>query len=382
MESSSNQNVEVIKKPRTNYSNTVLRRAVPNVNLQLRKESITMVKLKVLTTLKLPKEDQLARRVRTVDDIPKIISFVSHQKDSKDSHPNRNRLLDGVDSIREDVEEDSRKESRVEERLDSLKDANMESSDEGSSIDAGEDEEQIYQQIIAHQAQPKLKATVDDLVDKETIDVLKIIAQFKYPSLQELESKFVNFGPPTKNKVLVMDMDETLIHAKFLTNPNQEKNDDGDFMVQIASKNNVQDIMKVSVKMRPFLDSCLEHLARFYEIAVFTAGEQTYADAVLDYLDEGREIIKHRLYRQHCVNVAEGTYVKDLRIIQDRDLKDIILVDNSIVSFAFNLDNGVPISGFVRQKNDEEFLYLVTYLEEIYSYPDVREHIQKTFKLK
>ncbi len=205
--------------------------------------------------------------------------------------------------------------------------------------------------------------------------MLKFIAQFKYPSLQELESKFVNFGPPTKNKVLVLDMDETLIHAKFLTNPNQEKNDDGDFMVQIASKNNVQDIMKVSVKMRPFLDSCLEHLARFYEIAVFTAGEQTYADAVLDYLDEGREIIKHRLYRQHCVNVAEGTYVKDLRIIQDRDLKDIILVDNSIVSFAFNLDNGVPISGFVRQKNDEEFLYLVTYLEEIYSYPDVREHI-------
>ena len=57
MESSSNQNVEVIKKPRTNYSNTVLRRAVPNVNLQLKKESITMVKLKVLTTLKLPKED-------------------------------------------------------------------------------------------------------------------------------------------------------------------------------------------------------------------------------------------------------------------------------------------------------------------------------------
>lgn len=41
-------------------------------------------------------------------------------------------------------------------------------------------------------------------------------------------------------------------------------------------------------------------------------------------------------------------YVKDLRIIEDRNLQDIILVDNSIVSFAFNLDNGVPISAFVR----------------------------------
>jgi TFIIF-interacting CTD phosphatase-like protein len=43
---------------------------------------------------------------------------------------------------------------------------------------------------------------------------------------------------------------------------------------------------------------------------------------------------------------APGIYVKDLRIIADRDLKDIIIVDNSIISFAFNLSNGVPISAF------------------------------------
>lgn len=75
-------------------------------------------------------------------------------------------------------------------------------------------------------------------------------------------------------------------------------------------------------------------------------------------------------------------YVKDLRIIKDRNLSDVILVDNSIISFAFNMDNGVPISAFVRQPNDEEFLYLVSYLEEVYSYTDVREHIAKTFKLR
>ena len=82
------------------------------------------------------------------------------------------------------------------------------------------------------------------------------------------------------------------------------------------------------------------------------------------------------------MNTAEGIYVKDLRIIGDRNLKDIILVDNSIVSFAFNLDNGVPISAFMRQQNDEELLFLVSYLEEIYSFPDVRDQIGKTFKLR
>jgi hypothetical protein len=41
-------------KPRTNYSSNVLRRALPpGVNIQHKKDSITMVKLKVLTSLKL-----------------------------------------------------------------------------------------------------------------------------------------------------------------------------------------------------------------------------------------------------------------------------------------------------------------------------------------
>jgi TFIIF-interacting CTD phosphatase-like protein len=49
-------------------------------------------------------------------------------------------------------------------------------------------------------------------------------------------------------------------------------NDNGDFVVSIASSSS-SDMVKISVKMRPFLDNCLEHLAKFYEIAVFTAGE-------------------------------------------------------------------------------------------------------------
>ena len=119
--------------------------------------------------------------------------------------------------------------------------------------------------------------------------------------------------------------------------------------------------------MRPFLDMALDFLAKYYEIVVFTAGTQDYADAALDFIDPDRQIIKHRLYRQHCVNPCHGVYVKDLRIIQDRQLKDIVLVDNSIISFAYQMDNGIPIKAFMRQENDEELLFMVTFLEEIYS---------------
>lgn len=88
--------------------------------------------------------------------------------------------------------------------------------------------------------------------------------------------------------MLVLDMDETLIHAKFLMKHDEEKHDDGDFIVSLASKSDESDVCKISVKMRPHLDTCLEFLEKMYEIAVFTAGEQGYADAVLDYLDVDR----------------------------------------------------------------------------------------------
>ena len=69
-----------------------------------------------------------------------------------------------------------------------------------------------------------------------------------------------------------MDMDETLIHAKYLLTEEDEKKDDGDFVVSLSSSSDSSNI-KISVKMRPYLDNILEHLGKFYEIAVFTAGE-------------------------------------------------------------------------------------------------------------
>ena len=105
--------------------------------------------------------------------------------------------------------------------------------------------------------------------------------------------------------------------------------------------------LRLNVKIRQHLEDVLQYLATMFEICVFTAGEQGYADTVLDFIDQEGQIIKHRLYRQHCVQAANGVYVKDLRIIEDRNLEDIVIVDNSIVSFAFQLANGIPISNFV-----------------------------------
>lgn len=46
-------NVDVIKKPRTNFTNVVLRRALPNINIQDKIGSISMNKLNVLSAMRL-----------------------------------------------------------------------------------------------------------------------------------------------------------------------------------------------------------------------------------------------------------------------------------------------------------------------------------------
>ena len=59
-----------------------------------------------------------------------------------------------------------------------------------------------------------------------------------------------------------------------------------------------------------------------------------------------------------------------------------MIVDNSIMSFAFDLDNGVPIQSFMgTETEDKELLFLISFLEEAYFQDDVRTSIREAFKL-
>ena len=65
------------------------------------------------------------------------------------------------------------------------------------------------------------------------------------------------------------------------------------------------------------------------------------------------------------MKVENQFFIKDLQIFIDRDIKNIIIVDNCILSFAFDLMNGVPISSFNGdEKDDKELLYLISFLQE------------------
>ena len=59
-----------------------------------------------------------------------------------------------------------------------------------------------------------------------------------------------------------------------------------------------------------------------------------------------------------------------------------MIVDNSVLSFAFDLPNGVPINSYTGEEDDDkDLLYLVSFLEEAFYSPDVRVATEESFKL-
>lgn len=54
-------------------------------------------------------------------------------------------------------------------------------------------------------------------------------------------------------------------------------------------------------------------------------------------------------------------HVKDLRII-DRDLENMVLVDNAAYSYAYQIENGIPILPYYHGRNDYELKALQSYI--------------------
>lgn len=75
-------------------------------------------------------------------------------------------------------------------------------------------------------------------------------------------------------------------------------------------------------------------------------------------MDPSGNLIYGRLFREDCIKVESGCYLKDLRIL-NRDLKNVVLIDNSAFSYAFQIDNGIPIIPYLDNKKDNVYNYIL-----------------------
>jgi len=119
-------------------------------------------------------------------------------------------------------------------------------------------------------------------------------------------------------------------------------------------------------------------------MVIFTASDQSYAESVLAHIDPNRTYFKYRFYRDSCVKTTseKGTiYVKDLRIFKNISMTNMVIIDNSVLCFAFQLANGIPILPYYHNKDDVELTVLKNYLIKLAKFDDIQQQNKLTFNL-
>jgi len=216
----------------------------------------------------------------------------------------------------------------------------------------------------------------DEIVDYS--DPYNWIASFRPKFLEAKAQKILRPILPARTKTspkitLVLDLDETLVHSSTMGGeqlPNTTR-----FHVNFCDQ-----VYTVDAGIRPHAEKFIQEVGKIFEVVVFTASMKVYADEICRILDPSSQLIKQRLYREHCL-FYDPNYLKDLDIL-GRDPRQVIIVDNLIQAFALQLDNGIPIPDW-RNDNpyDDELLKILDFLKSIKDVDDVRPHIRKRWRI-
>lgn len=232
--------------------------------------------------------------------------------------------------------------------------------------------------LVAHAADASVSAepAIPEEEEESYLDFDPFVFIKRLPPVEQCVPARCEFLLPrqtrrSKRKTLVLDLDETLVHSTL----DGYCRSDFVFPVEVGTVRHM-----VSVRQRPHLHTFLRRMAQLFEVVVFTASQRVYAEQLLDLVDPGRSLIRHRVFRESCV-FWEGNYLKDLTVL-GRDLAHTVIVDNSPQAFGFQLDNGIPIESWYDDDGDDELLKLLPFLEDIAGVEDVRPHIQCRYRLR
>ncbi|KAM8719997.1 hypothetical protein ACLKA7_006111 [Drosophila subpalustris] len=165
-----------------------------------------------------------------------------------------------------------------------------------------------------------------------------------------------------QRKTLVLDLDETLIHSHHNAMPRNtvKPGTPHDFTVKVTIDRHP---VRFFVHKRPHVDYFLDVVSQWYDLVVFTASMEIYGAAVADKLDNGRNILRRRYYRQHCTP-DYGSYTKDLSAICS-DLNRIFIIDNSPGAYRCFPNNAIPIKSWFSDPMDTALLSLLPMLDAL-----------------
>jgi CTD small phosphatase-like protein 2 len=183
-------------------------------------------------------------------------------------------------------------------------------------------------------------------------------------------------------KLLLFDLDETLIHIwRGLAAERFEP----EILIPIKHWK-TGEVERWGMSIRPYVRECLEFANKHFEVGIFTASHQCFAEQVFDFIDPHKRLFHHRYYHQHTRTIEDGEdsfVVKDLNIFKGEvGLEDILIVDNNIYSFAWQLENGIPVLDFVGDPCDTELLKVRETLNHLKGFTNLPAECERTFRLR
>lgn len=172
------------------------------------------------------------------------------------------------------------------------------------------------------------------------------------------------------DKLLILDLDETLIHSTPAPLPSPAPPADlrvGPFFVY----------------KRPHVDAFLQAVRTRFHLAIWTAATPAYAAPIVSMLlgDAVRELVFFYTFR-HCTEVFDpeaGTVQHRKRLSKIRRRRrrgfsrgQMLIVDNTPATYADNYGNGVPVRDFRGDPLDQELPGLLHFLDVLGPLADVR----------
>jgi carboxy-terminal domain RNA polymerase II polypeptide A small phosphatase len=166
----------------------------------------------------------------------------------------------------------------------------------------------------------------------------------------------------TTRKLLVLDLDETLVHAREAPLPYPE-----DFRVG-----------PYFVYRRPHLKAFIDAVSQSFDLAVWTASGEVYAAQVIEQIFEPG-VLKFIWSSQRCTTARDWTTghyttIKNLGKLkrQGYALEAIVAVDDTPSKYAKSYGNLVAVREFVGDRADDELLQLSAYLSRLVQVANIR----------
>ena len=177
-----------------------------------------------------------------------------------------------------------------------------------------------------------------------------------------------------ERKLLILDLDETLIHASQVP-----LDRDCDFTIE-----------DFYVYKRPYLREFIEAVNSFYQIAIWSSGVEYYVLGIVAQLAEEIDPLKfNRLAflwaRSHCNAMSsdaakDGYFLKDLEKVEEAgyELDNVVIVEDETRKVHRHYDNAIFIAPFRGDTADSDLKKLAIYFERLKDKENIRE-VEKRF---